>query len=493
MIYRDVCSLIANIAISRCRYICPSAGCTYWTVRPADLQRHLKSKHARVSLNPETSRTFDCPYVNEGCGSEGIHGFKRKDHLKDHCRSVHHRSLLVSSGAWRQAVHNQMNNLHRESTTQGSQSQGLSTFEGRDDLERDPRQRDLSGETAGPSKIFEFKQYIHLKAAALAGLESERKRSERLVDESRNNLDPQAILLPESALTRESAANLSQPIQVASSPCYIKDDPENMTRSAIDSAWATPLGRNVLPVRVCPNRPRLYPDGPCQVIDQVKYPQNENRRTILDAEEIDAPSGGVSFRQSGSPSSQIEAESTTKKPRTPVAPVPQNSLDCSTKHCIEEGRSQSDASETSSNASQLSNLSGGRSLDEIRMKHTVIASLMRDVYAIFDPNWDAKTQSCPESGAQTTTSSSPRAFSSSSRAQKTQKRQSRDDRSLPEDDRNGKRARKSISATELSERQRLLACPFHKYDPLRYKSGVFLGTRYRTCMTTGQKSIAHLK
>ena len=68
------------------------------TNRHHDLKRHMDAKHTSATALHHEGGMMDCPYVDKGCGCQGIHGFKRKDHLRDHCKRVHVRDLPTSMG-----------------------------------------------------------------------------------------------------------------------------------------------------------------------------------------------------------------------------------------------------------------------------------------------------------------------------------------------------------------------------------------------------------
>ena len=65
---------------------CLVENCEYKTDRHTDLTRHHKAKHV-----PEVEK-YECSYKT--CTKE----FKRKDHLRDHCKRVHYRDLPVEYG-----------------------------------------------------------------------------------------------------------------------------------------------------------------------------------------------------------------------------------------------------------------------------------------------------------------------------------------------------------------------------------------------------------
>ena len=77
-------------------YHCLEPGCDHITKREHDLKRHSKAKHSETDKLLARGEMMDCPY--SGCGHKGRHGFKRKDHLRDHCKRYHRRDLPKSMG-----------------------------------------------------------------------------------------------------------------------------------------------------------------------------------------------------------------------------------------------------------------------------------------------------------------------------------------------------------------------------------------------------------
>ena len=70
-------------------------GCDYQTKRQYDLDRHQKT---HFPSGP--GEKFDCPA--RGCGRTGEHGFKRKDHLREHLRKVHAKDIPKQSTSRRE-------------------------------------------------------------------------------------------------------------------------------------------------------------------------------------------------------------------------------------------------------------------------------------------------------------------------------------------------------------------------------------------------------
>ena len=78
------------------KYYCFEHRYDYSTSRYHDLERHKIAKHTSTNDILSSGPRLDCPYG--GCGHKGINGFKRKDHLRDHCKRYHRRDLPKSMG-----------------------------------------------------------------------------------------------------------------------------------------------------------------------------------------------------------------------------------------------------------------------------------------------------------------------------------------------------------------------------------------------------------
>ena len=127
-------------------------------------------------------------------------------------------------------------------------------------------------------------------------------------------------------------------------------------------------------------------------------------------------------------------------------------------------------------------------------KHQIILSLMRDVYAMFSSQWQAnvRTRTTPEaeSGRVLLNSCESTDCSKSNRLGKRANYQR--DRSQG-DGNDGKKRRTSPPDTANCEPDLQLACPFHKYDPVKYCPNIDGGVKYRTCLGPGFPTISRLK
>ena len=148
---------------------------------------------------------------------------------------------------------------------------------------------------------------------------------------------------------------------------------------------------------------------------------------------------------------------------------------------------------TSNGENSFSLLRGNFKLIMSQAKHGVMVNLMKDVYAMFEPNSGVRTRATSASGSSGMQSyQSKSGASSSSIHQNDRKRmQSRD--SPPPDDGNGKRRKRFESDSEFPSQGRMLACPLHKFNPHRYSLNSGRGAAYRSCMGPGFKSISRVK
>ena len=124
------------------------------------------------------------------------------------------------------------------------------------------------------------------------------------------------------------------------------------------------------------------------------------------------------------------------------------------------------------------------------VKHILIKTLMREVYSMFDSQWNYNVRShaghqseCSLSGSQPGNSSS----------QKTGKRSLQERESSPPEDDSGRGEKRQRTDPHTKEVGRLLACPFHKYDPDKYGPNSISGTKFRSCIGPGFPSVARLK
>ena len=122
----------------------------------------------------------------------------------------------------------------------------------------------------------------------------------------------------------------------------------------------------------------------------------------------------------------------------------------------------------------------------------MMVSLMRDVYAIFNPHWKAEVRShagnrAGSTGAHAQNSNSripPSAGKSKRRLQ---------DRDSPPPNGNDEKKRKTKSPSSGDDGQRLFACCFHKFNAQKYCSNDDTGSKYRSCAGPGFSKISKLK
>ena len=128
-------------------------------------------------------------------------------------------------------------------------------------------------------------------------------------------------------------------------------------------------------------------------------------------------------------------------------------------------------------------------------KHQMIDSLMQDVYVMFDPQWNAKTRSHTTSQSDSANTQSRQSETGGQSSTKKGKRRMQDRDSPPPDDNDRKRREGNKKASSLGgkDRSALLACPFHKNDPLKYRANHESGIDFRSCAGPGFQTISRLK
>ena len=147
--------------------------------------------------------------------------------------------------------------------------------------------------------------------------------------------------------------------------------------------------------------------------------------------------------------------------------------------------------DTESDDSQSVSLERECRLGVLRSKHTLLATLMQDVYAIFEKGWigAAQEHTSPSSSAPSNFNLQPD-NSTLSRGQK-RPREDRDS-TPPKDGQDGKR--KSHQQSPASGKvDRLFACSFYKYDCMKYSCNAVNGSKYRACAGPGFNTISHLR
>lgn len=126
-------------------------------------------------------------------------------------------------------------------------------------------------------------------------------------------------------------------------------------------------------------------------------------------------------------------------------------------------------------------------------KHRMMVSLMRDIYAIFNPQWKADLRSRTGSEAASTGASSQNTSSRTPSSTTGDKRrmQNRDSPPPNADDEKKKKVKSTKSGDGSQER--LFACFFYKNNPQKYCSNSDTGTKYRSCAGPGYSKISQLK
>ena len=127
-------------------------------------------------------------------------------------------------------------------------------------------------------------------------------------------------------------------------------------------------------------------------------------------------------------------------------------------------------------------------------KHQIILSLMRDVYAMFSSQWQSNVRTCitPEAESSRVLLHSSESMDCSKKNRRGKRANHERDRSQG-DDNDGKRNKNNPGNTTDCEPDFRLACPFHKYDPIKYSPNIDTGVKYRTCLVPGFPSVNRLK
>lgn len=128
-------------------------------------------------------------------------------------------------------------------------------------------------------------------------------------------------------------------------------------------------------------------------------------------------------------------------------------------------------------------------------KHRLIASLMQDIYIMFDSQWNARARGHTASQSEYTSTQAQQMDTADQSSTKEGKRRMQDRDSPPPDDNDGKRKKASPkgSSSEGKIGRPLLACPFHKNDPLKYRANHESGIDFRSCAGPGFQTISRLK
>ena len=127
-------------------------------------------------------------------------------------------------------------------------------------------------------------------------------------------------------------------------------------------------------------------------------------------------------------------------------------------------------------------------------KHQIISSLMRDVYAMFSSQWQAnvRTRTTPEAESSRVILNACESTDCSRKTSLGKRANYERDRSQG-DGNDGKKKKNSPPDTTNCAPDLQLACPFHKYDPIKYCPNLDTGVKYRTCLGPGFPSISRLK
>ena len=125
--------------------------------------------------------------------------------------------------------------------------------------------------------------------------------------------------------------------------------------------------------------------------------------------------------------------------------------------------------------------------------HRMMVSLLKDVYSLFNTQWNVDLRSRAGSQTTSTGTSSQHSSSPTSSSTKRDNRQMQDEDSDSPDANDEKKRRTNAGTIRNSGQGRLLACCFHKYDAQKYCSNTDTGTKYRSCAGPGFSKISQLK
>jgi hypothetical protein len=140
----------------------------------------------------------------------------------------------------------------------------------------------------------------------------------------------------------------------------------------------------------------------------------------------------------------------------------------------------------------------------VRTKRRVLENIMNEAETLLFDNFSA-TPRCQSEGSESTSSSEvvkpSSSFQQTSQTQSStsagkKRAQDHDPFSEDEDDSNEKRQKKSISASLMTARAKLLACPFNKHDPKTYgpyNDDKAMARKFKRCGGPGWDDLPRLK
>ena len=128
-------------------------------------------------------------------------------------------------------------------------------------------------------------------------------------------------------------------------------------------------------------------------------------------------------------------------------------------------------------------------------KHQLIASLMQDVFTIFDAQWNRGPKEHAPSRATQRGKQSHQTPATSQASVGKGKRRTTDRDSPPPKDNGQKRRRANSRSSDPTDtgRKRLFACPFHQNNPSAYRANNSSGSDFRACAGPGFLTISRLK
>ena len=137
---------------------------------------------------------------------------------------------------------------------------------------------------------------------------------------------------------------------------------------------------------------------------------------------------------------------------------------------------------------------GASRLEILHAKYLVVASLMREVYALFDPESRADARTCTEHGTGSSSGQVSPPNNQVCDSANVQKRKQDDlNPEPPGDGEERKRQKRRLKQPVEGDPRGLHACPFNKFDPQSFAVNDATGQNYRTCWRPGFESIARLR
>ena len=150
-------------------------------------------------------------------------------------------------------------------------------------------------------------------------------------------------------------------------------------------------------------------------------------------------------------------------------------------------------SRPSADASRLINVESRVKVMTALARHLAMVRLMNFVYAAIPFNVESGVSRHAGHDGEAANSGVLNTHSQQDTSQIKSKKRTRSRNSSPPDSNDGRRKRR-IPLSKLNiDQNRHLACPFNKYDPVKYCGNISTGSKYRTCASPGFSDIRRLK